>query len=319
MKQDETKLTERVLITGANGFVGKYVLAKLALSDSQKIVRAALRSSTQANHNLDTVEIGDIARTTDWQVALNDVSVVVHTAARAHIMSDEVADPLAEYRRVNVEGTLSLARQAAQAGIRRFVFISSIGVNGISNMEPFTVDDVANPVEPYAVSKLEAEIGLRQLAEETSMEVVIIRPPLVYGRGAPGNFGRLAALARKNLPLPLGAIHNQRSLVGIDNLMDLIVTCIDHPAAANETFLVSDGRDLSTTELLRLMTQAAGKSPRLIPVPMKLITLGATLLGKKAIADRLCGSLRVDITHTKATLGWQPPVSVEEGIKRCFE
>lgn len=312
-------MKNNVLITGATGFLGSQVVNSLSSSGS---VQASVALRTQAKtFGCWSFVVGELGHDTDWHAALTGQNVVVHCAARAHIMKDEVSDPLAEYRRVNVDGALNLAWQAAQAGVRRFVFISSIKVNGeaTSKGTAFSVSDSPAPEDPYGVSKLEAEQGLRKVAEETGMEVVIIRPPLVYGPGVKANFAALMRLARKNLPLPLGAIHNQRSMVGIDNLVDLIVTCIDHPAAANETFLVSDGRDLSTTELLRLMTQAAGKSPRLISVPMKLITLGATLLGKKAIADRLCGSLRVDITHTKETLGWQPPVSVEEGIKRCFE
>jgi nucleoside-diphosphate-sugar epimerase len=203
--------------------------------------------------------------------------------------------------------------------VKRFLFISSIGVNGNINTRPFTEDDEPNPAEPYALSKWEAEQGLWEIQRETGMEVVIIRPPLVYGPNAPGNFGSLMRWVEKGLPLPLGAIDNQRSLVALDNLVDLIITCIDHPAAANQVFLAGDGEDLSTTELLRGVARAMGKSAHLIPVPPSLLMLGATLLGKKAVAQRLLGSLQVDISKARRLLGWQPPVSVEEGLRRCFD
>jgi nucleoside-diphosphate-sugar epimerase len=248
-------------------------------------------------------------------------ATVIHAAARAHIMKDEVADPLAEYRRVNVDGTLNLARQAAAAGVKRFIFISSIKVNGEQTPlgQPFTADDTPAPEDAYGISKWEAEQGLQQLATETGMEVVIIRPPLVYGPGVKGNFASMIKLVAKGLPFPLGAIHNQRSLVAVDNLVDLIITCIDHPVAANQVFLAGDGQDLSTTELLRGVAKAMGKPARLIPVPSSLLMLGATLLGKKAVAQRLLGSLQVDIAKARNLLGWEPPVSVEEGLERCFE
>lgn len=263
--------------------------------------------------------VGEFSADTDWSSALAGQQVVVHAAARAHIMKDEVADPLAEYRRVNVEGTLNLARQAVGAGVRRFIFISSIGVNGNFNTRPFCADDPPSPAEPYAQSKGEAEQGLMQLVAETGIEVVIIRPPLVYGSGAPGNFGSLVRWIEKGFPLPLGAIHNKRSLVGIDNLVDLIIRCIDHPAAANQVFLAGDGEDLSTTELLRGVGRAMGKPARLIPVPAGMLQFGATLLGKRAMAQRLLGSLQVDISKTCELLDWKPPYTVEEGLRRCFE
>jgi len=236
-------------------------------------------------------------------------------------MKEEVTDPLAEYRRVNVDGTLNLARYAVEAGVKRFVFISSIKVNGeqIAPGRPFTCDDTPTPKDPYAISKLEAEQGLQQIALETGMEVVIIRPPLVYGPGVKGNFASMIKLVEKGLPLPFGAIDNRRSLVGLDNLVDLIITCIDHPNAANQVFLVSDGEDLSTSGLLRRVAKAMGKPSRLIPVPAGLLQLGATVLGKKAIGQRLLGSLQVDISSTRERLDWTPPVSVDEGLRRCFE
>jgi len=255
----------------------------------------------------------------DWSALLNGVDIVIHAAARAHMKKEELVDCLSEYRRVNVEGTLSLARQAAAAGLKRFIFISSIGVNGNITTRPFRVDDQPNPAEPYAQSKWEAEQGLMQLAAETGMEVVIIRPPLVYGPSAPGNFGSLVRWIEKGFPLPLGAIHNKRSLVGIDNLVDLIIRCVDHSAAANQVFLAGDGEDVSTTELLRGVGKAMGRPARLTPVPAGLLQFGATLLGRKAMSQRLLGSLQVDISRTCELLDWKPPYTVEQGLMRCFE
>ncbi len=226
---------------------------------------------------------------------------------------------VADYQRVNVSGTLKLAQQAAHAGVRRFIFISSIGVNGNVSKRPFSADGHPHPAEAYAQSKWQAEQALWGIQKQTGMEVVIIRPPLVYGPDAPGNFGSLVRWVEKGVPLPLGAIHNKRSLVGIDNLVDLIIRCIDHPAAANQIFLAGDGEDLSTTELLRGVGKAMGKPARLIPVPAGLLQFGATLLGKKAMAQRLLGSLQVDISKTCELLDWKPPYTVEEGLRRCFE
>ena len=306
----------QILLTGATGFVGGALLRYLSTAGA--CVVAAVRSSGARRFSERVFEVGDISADTQWGSALEGITVVVHTAARAHISQEVSSDPLTEYRGVNVEGTLNLARQAAIAGVKRFVFISSIGVNGNINVRPFTALDVPHPVEPYAQSKWEAEQGLWRIQQETGMELVIIRPPLVYGPGAPGNFGSLVRWVGKGIPLPLGAIHNRRSLVCIDNLVDLIVRCIDHPAAANQVFLAGDGRDLSTTELLRLVGDAMGRPARLIPVPAGVLKLSAALLGRKAMAQRLLGSLQVDISQTCETLDWQPPFTVEEGLRRCF-
>ena len=222
---------------------------------------------------------------------------------------------------MNVDGTMNLARQAAASGVRRFVLISSIGVNGKSTCvgQKFTAEDLPAPHDPYSISKHEAELGLRQFASDIGLKVVVIRPPLVYGANAPGNFERLINALVKRIPLPLGAIHNKRSLVALDNLVDLIVTCLDHPAAANQTFLVSDGEDLSTTELLRRLGFALGKPARLIPIPTALLKAGAALLGQRNMAQRLCGSLQVDISKTRTLLGWNPPISVDEGLRRTAQ
>ncbi|QGG80629.1 NAD-dependent epimerase/dehydratase family protein [Litorivicinus lipolyticus] len=305
-----------VLITGANGFVGRYLCNDL--SEHFKL-RCSVRNSVAVGDGM--FAVGDIDGSTDWSGALAEVDAVVHTAARTHIMDELSSDPLAKYRRVNVDGTLNLARQAAEAGVKRFIFISSIKVNGEQTPlgQPFTAEDTPAPEDAYGISKWEAEQGLHQLACETGMEVVIIRPPLVYGPGVKGNFSSMIKLVAKGLPLPLGAINNQRSLVAIDNLVDLIITCISHSAAANQVFLAGDGQDLSTTELLRGVARAMGKPSRLIPVPASLLMLAATLLGKKSVAQRLLGSLQVDISKARHLLGWEPPITVEEGLRRCFE
>lgn len=239
-------------------------------------------------------------------------------------MNDTADDPLVEFRKANVDGTLSLARQAAAAGVQRFIFISSIKVNGEGTElgYPYRADDTPAPQDPYGVSKMEAEQGLRALAAETGMEVVIIRPVLVYGPGVKANFRSMMSWLRKGIPLPLGATGNKRSLVAVDNLVDLIATCIDHPAAANQTFLVSDGEDLSTTQLLQRMGSALGRPARLLPVPASLLQAGAAMLGRRAIAQRLCGSLQVDICKTRERLAWAPPVSVDDALRktaRAFE
>jgi len=307
-----------VLVTGASGFVGQALKARLAELSGFDVM-GAVRSLGQAEH-VDDVAIGSLDGSAKLEEVVEGKDVVIHAAARAHIMKDEVPDALAEYRKVNVEGTLNLARQAAKAGVARFIYISSIKVNGEQTPlgNPFTADDVPAPEDPYGVSKLEAEIGLREIGSETRMEVVIIRPPLVYGPDVKGNFASMIKLVEKGLPLPLGSIHNKRSLVALDNLVDLIITCIDHPAAANQVFLAGDGQDVSTTELLRGVGRAMGKPARLIPVPAGMLMFGAGLLGKKAVAQRLLGSLQVDISKARNLLGWEPPLSVEEGLRRCF-
>ncbi|MCF6781778.1 UDP-glucose 4-epimerase family protein [Stutzerimonas stutzeri] len=307
----------KLLLSGARGFVGSLLFSQLNQNSGFQVV-GLCRRLPQGRSSSGLHAVGDLQQAV-LSPLLPGVDVLIHAAARAHIMKDEEIDPLSEYRRVNVEGTLNLARQAVAAGVKRFIFISSIGVNGNIGTRPFRADDEPNPAEPYAQSKWEAEQGLMHLAAETGMEVVIIRPPLVYGPGAPGNFGSLVRWIESGVPLPLGAIHNKRSLVGIDNLVDLIVRCVDHPAAANQVFLAGDGEDISTTELLRGVGKAMGKPARLIPVPAGLLQLGATLLGKKAMAQRLLGSLQVDISKTCELLDWKPPYTVEEGLKRCFE
>lgn len=308
----------KVLMTGASGFVGRSLLAKLVADASCEVV-AAVRSPLQGvDAIVHQVLVASHDGYTDWQPALSGVSTVVHCAARVHVMSDLAEDPLAEFRRINVDGTLNLARQAARAGVKRFVFLSSIKVNGEGTAigRPYTADDVPAPADPYGVSKQEAEQVLRALAAETGMEVVIIRPVLVYGPGVKANFRSMMSWLNKGVPLPLGAITNRRSLVALDNLVDLIVTCIHHSAAANQTFLVSDGEDLSTTDLLRRMAVALGRPARLLPVPAAWLEMAAAVLGKRAIAHRLCGSLQVDIRKTRECLAWEPPYCVDDALRK---
>lgn len=259
---------------------------------------------------------------TNWSAALVGVETIVHCAARVHVIHDEVEDPLTEYRRINVEGTLNLARRAVTAGVRRFIFISSIKVNGESTQpgRPFNAEDVPAPEDAYGISKAEAEAGLQQLAHETRMELVIIRPVLVYGPGVKGNFASLLRWLQCGLPLPLGSIkNNRRSLLALDNLVDLICICINHPRAAGQTFLVSDDEDLSTIDLLQRMSQVIGYPTRLLPVPLAALRLAARVLGKSNMVERLIGSLQVDITKTRDLLGWRPLLTVDEGLRRLMQ
>ena len=302
------------MVTGASGFIGQSLCAELKRRCIDFI--PIIRSKKQAS---DAAMVGNIDAATKWLSLLQDVDSVIHLAARVHVIHDSSSDPLAEFRSVNTEDTLNLARQAATAGVRRFIFLSTIGVNGNSTMQGkvFAPTDTPCPHDPYSLSKYEAEIGLHSIAQSTGMEVVIIRPPLVYGSNAPGNFGKLTRLVAKSLPIPLGSINNRRSLVGIDNLVDFIVTCLEHPSAANETFMVSDGEDLSTPDLIRRMARALNRSARLLPVPVLALQAGASLLGKGDAVQRLCGNLQVDISKARSLLGWVPPVSVDEGLRRA--
>jgi nucleoside-diphosphate-sugar epimerase len=310
-----------IAVTGGTGFIGNAVITGL-LSQNYHVVAAVRSEDSSVPKGAGMIRVGGLSAETDWSSALKRIDVVVHTAARAHIMNDSAADPLAEFRKVNTAGTLNLARQAASAGVKRFIFISSIGVNGNCDTHPFTESDIVNPQEPYAVSKWEAEQGLVELGKgrrekgdrRTGMEVVIIRPPLVCGANAPGNFGRLVKWVKRGVPLPLGAVHNKRSFVALDNLVSFIIHCMDHPRAANKVFLISDGEDVSTTELLQKMARAFGKRSLLLPVPVALMTFAAGLLGKKDVADRLFGSLQVDSSKARDLLGWTPVVSMDEGL-----
>lgn len=304
-----------VLVTGATGFVGTALCPMLASRGFR--VRLGLRrphpTAVLPLGAHEAAVVGAIDDQTDWREALRGANIVVHLAARVHVMRD-TADSQIEYRRVNARGSMELARQAAAAGVARFVFLSSIKVNG--ELGVYTEADPPTPQDAYGVSKHEAEIGLREIAGATGMEVVIIRPPLVYGPGVRANFYTLMRVVGRGTILPLGAIHNRRSFVALDNLVDFIITCIDHPAAANQTFLVSDGEDLTTTDLIRRLARVMNRPARLIPVPMPLLMAGATLLGKRAVAQRLLGSLQVDMSKARKRLGWTPPIGVDEGLRR---
>lgn len=307
----------KVLVTGANGFVGHALCARL--NKNGVLVVPSVR---RACGMLGEYAVADIHSETSWAYALKGCQAVIHLAARVHVMKDKSLDPLAAFRRVNVEGAANLARQAATAGVHRFVYLSSIKVNGefTEVAHQFAADDPPAPDDPYGASKHEAEQLLRQIAAETGMEVVIIRSPLVYGPGVKANFESMMRWLARGVPLPLAAVtQNRRSLVALDNLVDLIVTCLHHPAAANQTFLVSDGEDLSTAQLLKRMGAAMGRPARLFYVPPALLKLSASMLNRPGIYQRLCGSLQLDITKTQQLLGWTPPMSVDDGLRRAAE
>ncbi|WP_439531290.1 UDP-glucose 4-epimerase family protein [Marinobacter adhaerens] len=306
----------KILISGANGFLGRR-LCEHFLECSGIEVTGLVRRSI-ADQAIRYMVVSGLDRASDLSKAVSGQDVVIHAAARAHVAKESVSSAMEEYRKVNVEGTLNLGREAMKAGVKRFIFISSIGVNGSLNSKPFTESDAPAPTDLYARSKLEAEVALWDLTRDSNMELVVIRPPLVYGPNAPGNFGSLMRWVRNGVPLPFGAVKNKRSLVSVDNLVDLVATCVEHPAAGNELFLAGDGEDLSTTELLQHVAKAMGKSAYLVPVPARILILVATALGRKSMAQRLLGSLQVDISKARNLLGWQPPLSLEEGFKRCI-
>lgn len=297
----------KVLITGANGFIGSALAQYLSLAGC--VVRRATRGP-----EMDSVAVGDIDSSTDWAEALARCDAVVHLAARVHVLGDGAADPLAEFREVNAAGTLKLARQAAPAGVRRFVFLSSVKVNGEGRDEPYRTCDPAAPQDPYAMSKWEAEQGLLEIASDTGLQVVILRPPLVYGPGAKANFRRLVQMVGRGWPMPLGAIENRRSLLYLGNLVDAIRVCLEHPAAAGRTYLLSDGEDVSTPELIRRLARAMGRPARLFDVPAAWLESGARLLGRRAEVGRLLGSLCVDGGAIREELGWVQPYTLDQGL-----
>jgi len=309
-----------ILVTGADGFVGRGVLS-MATRRGLAVRGATRRLPDSPVEGTNYCTGLELETNQGWASALAGVGVVIHTAARVHRLKDRAADPLAEYRKVNVAGTISLAQQAAAAGVRRFVFLSSVKVHGERTPEgrPFSIADSPAPVDTYAISKYEAEMALRQLAMQTGLQVVIVRPVMVYGPGVKANFAAMMRWLRRGVPLPLGAIHNQRSFVALRNLADLILTCAEHPSAAGETFLASDGEDLSTTSLLRRLAAALSVRAHLIPVPAGALRIGARALGRPELARRLCDSLRVDIGFTRDRLKWDPPVGVDDELRATAE
>lgn len=315
MKIALTPADQKVLVTGASGFVGQ-ALCKEMLRQGW-CVRAAVRQYSQLLNSAETIAIGNIDGGTDWTGALCGVDVVIHLAARVHVMHETAPDPLRLFREVNVAGTERLARCAVAAGVRRLVYVSSIKVNGEQTFErPFSERDAAHPQDAYAISKHEAETALRQIAGETGMEVVIVRPPLVYGPGVGGNFVRLLGLVQRGVPLPFGSVENARSLIYLGNFVDALIACATHPATANKTFLVKDGEDVSTPELVRRIAFALGVKPRLLPVPPALMRWAGRLVGgKQAALDRLLGSLQVDDSRIRSELGWSPPFSMAQGLE----
>ena len=308
----------RLLLTGATGFVGS-AIQRHVVANKHFDLTIAVRNINEQSEDVDIVKVGDLKSNTDWNDALQDIDVVIHAAARVHVMNDSATDPLTEFRKVNVEGTLNLARQAVEAGVKRFIFVSSIKVNGEGTElgHPYTVDSQPNPTDPYGISKYEAEQGLLKLAETTSLEVVIIRPTLIYGDNVKGNFLSLMKWTYKGIPLPIGGIKdNLRSLVSLDNLIDFIIACIDHPKAKNEVFLISDDDDISTADLLEEISRGLGVKNRAVNIPPELINTVAATLGKSGVAQRLSGSLQVDITKAKTLLDWQPKYSASQSVQK---
>jgi UDP-glucose 4-epimerase len=301
----------KILITGANGFIGN-ILCETPFPRDMDFV-PVVRKAPQGRQ----FPVGDISAETEWGNILAGCHVVIHLAARVHVMDDRSGDPLAAFRAMNLDATMNLAKQAVLCGVKRFVFVSSVKVNGEETTDrPFTAFDEPAPIDPYGQSKFEAEIALRELSRQTGLEVVIVRPPLVYGPGVRANFLRLMQLVKMGIPLPFGAIKNRRSMVAADNLIDLLLVCARHPAAAGQTFLVSDDNDVSISELLRMLADAMGKRALLLPVPSGAIVGAASLLGKSDVANRLVGSLQVDISHTKSTLQWAPQARMADTLKK---
>jgi len=308
----------KVLVTGASGFVGTATCSRLVMQ-GMDVLGVGRDVPAKPVQEVEYRLVGELGPNTDWRGVLVGVDTIVHCAARVHVMRETVADPATAFHTANVLGTLQLARQAAAQGVRRFVFLSSVKVHGEGGLNAYRETDVPAPRDAYGVSKYEAEVGLREIATDAGIELVVVRPPLVYGPGVKANFRLLMQALSRGIPLPLGAIHNLRSLVGLGNLVDLIATCIEHPRAANETFLVSDGEDLSTTELTRRLAVAMDRPARLVSVPGTLLTLGLNVLGKGDLARRLCGTLLVDINKARRLLGWVPPIRVDEGLRETAE
>jgi nucleoside-diphosphate-sugar epimerase len=306
-------LTMNILVTGANGFVGKALCKSLNNTEHQiaALSRYVVASNVNKHYMLTTLD-----GNTNYTHPLNGIDVVIHLAGRAHVLNDKSIDPYQAYAKVNIEATKSLALQAAASGVKRFIFISSVKVNGEETTDkPFSEHAKPNPQDDYGKTKLEAEQALSLIAKGTGMDVVIIRPPLIYGKGVKANFKHLIQLCQKPLPLPFGAIQNKRSMIYIDNLVDFIMVCITHPNAANETFLISDDADVSTTNLIKMIRQALDVPILLMPIPQSWLEFFLRLMGKKNLDARLCGNLQIDISKAKKMLRWKPPISIEDGLK----
>lgn len=309
----------KLILTGGSGFIGSQLLDSLV--ENNEDVSVVVRRKLKINKSVEQIEVAEIDSNTNWCRAVRGCDVFIHCAARAHVMKTENVDPLTAYRKVNVDGTLNLARQAAVSGVKRFVYLSSIKVNGEETVrgQKFCATDIHDPEDFYGISKSEAEKKLFLLGQETSMEIVVIRPPLVYGPGVKGNFLSMLSWLHKGVPLPLGAINNKRSFVGLTNLVDLIVRCVKHPAAKNKVFIAGDGEDVSTTELLEKISFALGKKSRLFPVSPTLLTLVAMVLNKRSVTRKLCGSLQIDISDTQDVLNWTPPMGMRDELRRTVD
>ncbi len=305
----------KILVTGANGFVGEVLCRKLVERGFE--AKGAVRSAhIPLAPGVEKIVAGSIDSSTDWSSALKGIDCVIHLAARVHVMKEESPDPLAEFRRVNAEGTRRLALAAAERGVKRLVYVSSIKVNGEATKgEPCSEQVAPNPQDPYALSKWEAEQSLLEISRETGLEIVILRPPLVYGPGVGGNFIRMLEWIKKGIPLPLGSVKNRRSMIHVENLADALILCSTHPDAKNETFLVSDSECISTPDLIRMLSEKMGREARIFPFPVPLLHVLGRLTGKSAEIERLTGSLEIDSSKIRQKLGWKPPHSILDGLK----
>lgn len=308
----------KIMLSGANGFIGRTLVPYL-VEKGVDLTLLCRVGSAQMYSNVEVVYVDSFNSEDLYSVDMSCIDVFIHLAAIAHVSGVNSVDRLDALRCINTDSTIALANIAAVSRVKRFIFLSTVGVYGSETSSPVKATDPVNPVDDYSKSKLEAEIGIKHISEEKGLDVVIIRPPLVYGSNAPGKFGSLVNLVLKKFPLPFGAIHNKRSLVSVHNLVDFISLCIEHEGATNQTFLVSDDRDISTTELIRYLRQSAFMQPLLVPVPLMFLYLVTKFFGQEQMVRRMCSNFQVDIKHTKEVLGWKPPLSIEEGIKRCFK
>ena len=315
----EASFELNILVTGGNGFLGSFILKTLSKRSLYKVISLIRNQSSSGEKTYKEFLIPDKENSFEWNEIMNKVDVVIHSAGMAHITKKNTKESLDQFRKANVDLTLKVAKEAVKAKVKRFIFISTIKVNGeVTNTSPFKSNDKPNPCDAYASSKYDAESQLTSLCKESKLETVIIRPPLIYGPGVKGNLSLLFKALNLGLPLPLGkAQGNKRSFIGIENLVDLIIKCIDHPKAAYKTFLVSDGCDLSTAELIRKTGQAISKPARLFNIPLPLIKFLLKIIGKKELIDRLFCNLQIDINYTCSELDWSPPFQVEEGLKIC--